>query len=117
MVERVTVDAGRATKQAAAEIHSRGADCFFALKIPQGAVHNEAVARLADRTDREANFRHCEETNGQTVTHTVWRAPLDDGRYGWAGATQLIRVERITVDNNGETTVGNRYFLSSKPAC
>ena len=54
-----------------------------------------------------------ENTDGLSVVHSVWTTSLPAGFLRWGHARQLIRVERVCVNNKGEITVGNRYYVTS----
>lgn len=115
MVQRVTMDAGHATRQAADVMQSNRVDYLMALKETQGELFEMAQRRLGDRGGREAVYSQTEDAKGKTVVYTLWREAIGREACDWAGARQLIRVERMTIDNEGNQTIGNRYFVSSEP--
>lgn len=112
IIERVTLDAGNATKDVAEMLDERDVDYLMALKGPQGALHRLAVDRLGSRPGHQAAFRTSVEERGKTIYYTVWTCQLDE-EHGWNGARQLIHVERVAASEE-ETTEGHRYFVSSE---
>ena len=112
IVELVTLDAGNATPEAARKLQCRNVDYLMAIKTPQGAVHRKAVDTLGELPGNQAETTICYREDGKTVCYTVWTHQLDDD-LGWAGARQLVGVERLVAEDDGETTVGNRFFVTS----
>ena len=115
IVEMVTLDAGNATPSAARKLQRRDVDYLMAIKTPQGAIHQKAVDTLADKPGNQAETRIRYREDGKTVCYTVWTHRLDN-KLGWQGAAQVVRVERVVVDDDGDTTVGNRFFVTSLDA-
>ena len=113
LVELVVMDAGNSCKKAAKLLCEQQTAYLMAIKGKQGGIHEQAVERLGDKSGTDVQFTHTEEVNGQTRTYSVWTAEIEEGLEGWKGARQLVRIERVTVDNDGETSVGNRYFVAS----
>lgn len=116
MLQRITVDAGNMYRKTARTIIERGSDYFGALKErAQGELYDRAVDWLGDRTVEEADAIHTETSHGKTLTYRVWQMKIAEGTCGWEGTRQLVRIQRVAVDNNtGETKVGERYFVSSE---
>lgn len=115
LVERVTVDAGNMYKKAATEIRANKADYFGAIKSSQGTLYERAKASLGSRSVDEIDEAHFETANGKTVVYRVWTMAVTEGTQGWKGARQLVRIQRMTIDNEtGEVGVGERYFVSSE---
>lgn len=116
MLQRITVDAGNMYRKTARTVCDRGADYFGALKEhAQGDLYDCAVEGLGDRPDEEADATHTETSHGKTLTYRVWQMPIAEGTCGWEGTRQLIRIQRVAVDNEtGERNVGERYFVSSE---
>lgn len=113
LIEMVTMDAGNSCKKAAQLLCDQNTEYLMAIKGNQGGLHDEAVERLGEKSGVEAPFTHTEQVNGETRTYSVWTTEIEEGLEGWKGAQQLVRIERVTVDNDGETSVGNRYFVAS----
>ncbi len=116
MLQRVTVDAGNMYRKTARKACKLGVEYFGALKeSSQGTLYDHAEARLGERSGHEANQAHIETRNGETVVYRIWTMPVAEGTLGWKGARQLIRIQRVTVDNaTEEVSVGERYFVSSE---
>jgi hypothetical protein len=116
MVQRVTVDAGNMYRKTAAKACSEGVDYFGAIKEKsQGTLYDRAAEWLGNRTAQEADEAHIETSHGKTLIYRVWQMKVADGTCGWEGTRQLIRLQRIAVDNDDEeVTVGERYFVSSE---
>lgn len=116
MIQRVTVDAGNMYRKTAARACSEEVDYFGAIKEKsQGKLYDRAAEWLGDRTAQEADEVHIETSHGQTLIYRVWRMKVADRTCGWEGTRQLIRLQRIAVDNDDEeVSVGERYFVSSE---
>lgn len=112
IIERLTVDAGNATPEVAEELSKRGVDYFMAIKVPQGKLHKHAVDALAERRGNQADHRVVVDERGKMICYSIWRVELDDD-FGFEGARQVVRIERVVAGDH-ETTVGNRYFVSSE---
>lgn len=113
LIEMVTMDAGNSCKKVARLLCDHNTDYLMAIKRNQGVLHDEAHERLGEKSGIEASFTHTEQVNGETRTYSVWTTEIEEGFEGWKGARQLVRIERVTVGNDGETSVGNRYFVAS----
>lgn len=116
LIDLVTADAGNTSLAVAGQIVDRGADYFLCIKSPQGEIHREALRTTGTAEDRAAVITASEERCGHTVMYQVWTQALPQGHLGWTHARQLVRVERLTVDNAGECRSGNRYFVTSLDA-
>ncbi len=114
LVERVTVDAGNATPEAAALLARQEVDYFMAIKQAQGKLHQRARAEMAHLGGTRTCFRSQHDERGQTICYSVWRRTLDE-TCGFAGARQVFRIERVAASDE-KTSVGNRYFVSSEDA-
>ncbi len=112
IVELVTLDAGNATRGMAQTLQHRDVDYLMAIKSPQGAIHQMAVDTLAEQPGNQAGTTIRYREDGKTICYTVWTHRVDDD-LGWLGASQLVRVERVVVENDGDITVGNRFFVTS----
>ena len=84
----------------------------MAIKTPQGAVHRKAVDTLGEQPGNQAQTTIRYREDGKTVCYTVWTHQLDDNP-GWDGARQLVRVERVVTEDDGDTTVVQRVFVTS----
>lgn len=114
LVERVTVDAGNATPEAAALLANQGVDYFMAIKEAQGKLHQRALDEKAKLRGTRASFCTRHDERGQTICYSVWQTELDDS-LGFDGAKQVFRIERVAASDE-KTSVGNRYFVSSEDA-
>lgn len=116
MLERVTVDAGNMYRKTAKKACDKEIDYFGALKeSAQGNLYDKAQEWLGERGGQEADQAHIETRNGETVVYRIWTTQIAEGMLGWDGANQLIRLQRITVDNaTEEVSVGERFFVSSE---
>ncbi|QDG53158.1 ISAs1 family transposase [Persicimonas caeni] len=112
LIERVTLDAGNATPEVAQMLQGRDIDYLMSLKVGQGRLWEHAVDTLGDREGRQADHRDVVEERGKTICYSVWREKLD-GEYGFEGARQVVRIERV-VAGDEDAEVGNRYFVSSE---
>ncbi|MFB6371532.1 MAG: hypothetical protein ABEN55_00105 [Bradymonadaceae bacterium] len=115
MLERVTVDAGNMYRKTAQKASDLGVEYFGAMKeSSQGNLYDRAEEWLGDRGADEAEQAHLETYNGHTIVYRIWTATVAEGTLGWEGASQLIRIQRVAIDNATEVSVGNRYFVSSE---
>lgn len=116
MLERVTVDAGNMYRKTAEKACAKNIDYFGAIKQgAQGKLYDRAEGSLGARSADEADQAHIETRNGETVVYRIWTMPIAEGTLGWQGANQLIRIQRIAVNNATEkVSVGERYFVSSE---
>jgi hypothetical protein len=115
MIEVFAMDAGNSNEGTGSFICSRLLHYLMTLAEPHGEIHREAVRLLGSADSASAADTHSEEAKGQTICHTIWVADLPEGYLNWTHARRLIRVERVTCDNRGKVTVGNRYFACSMP--
>lgn len=115
MVEMVTMDAGNTSREVAELLRSRGVDYLMTIKSIQGRLHRLAVETLGAMGGAEAEVCLSHNERGKMVCYSVWTRPIE-GDYGWQGARQLVRVERVVAGDDGEAQVGNRYFVTSKGA-
>lgn len=113
MVEMVTLDAGNTSIGVAKLLRAHSVDYFMSLKSSQGRMHQLAVDTLEKRDGSQAELCRTHDEKGKTVCYSVWTHRLDDN-LGWAGARQLVRIERVVAGDDGEPQVGNRYFVTSK---
>jgi len=115
MLERITVDAGNMTRGAAEVMDKQDTDYFGALKSSQGNLYERAVGWLGDRSAQKADQAHIETYNGKTLVYRVFTMKIAEGTLGWEGARQLVRVQRVAIDNDDEdVTAEDRYFVSSE---
>lgn len=116
MLERVTVDAGNMYRKTAQKASDLGVEYFGAMKEgSQGNLYDRAEGWLGDRGADEADQAHIETYNGKTIVYRIWTTQIAEGTLGWDGARQVIRIQRIAIDNGTEeVSVGNRYFVSSE---
>lgn len=116
MVERVTVDAGNMYRKTAQKASDLNVEYFGAMKEnSQGKLYDRADQWLGDRGPEEADQAHIETYNGNTIVYRIWSMTIAEGTLGWKGARQLIRIQRLAIDNDTEeVSVGNRYFVSSE---
>lgn len=112
MVQMVTLDAGNASKSVARRLRHKGVDYFMAVKTPQGELHELALKQLDKLPGVLAEFQHGRDERGKRICYSVWRHRID-GDFGWQGARQLVRVERVVADDDGVVSIGNRYFVCS----
>ncbi|MFB6350724.1 MAG: hypothetical protein ABEN55_09385 [Bradymonadaceae bacterium] len=116
MLERVTVDAGNMYRKTAQKASDLGVEYFGAIKeSSQGKLYDRAAQWLGARGPDEADQAHIETYNGKTLVYRIWSTTIAEGTLGWDGARQLIRIQRVAIDNDTEeVSVGNRYFVSSE---
>jgi len=116
MLERVTVDAGNMYRKTAQKAYQKDIEYFGAMKASsQGKLYDRADKWLGERGADEADQAHIETRNGKTVVYRIWTMPIAEGTLGWKGASQLIRIQRLVIDNaTEEGSVGERYFVSSE---
>ena len=116
ILERVTVDAGNMYRKTARKACQKGIDYFGAMKAgSQGKLYEQAEGWLGRRGPDEADQAHIETYNGQTLVYRVWTMKIAEGTLGWDGARQLIRIQRVAIDNDTDkVSVGERYFVSSE---
>lgn len=113
LVEMVVADAGNTSLAAADRIVQGRADYLLRVTDAQGDLFAEAERTLAGRADNEASLRTSYQRDGKMVCYSLWKQALPAGHLHWGHARQLIRIERVTADDEGRTTVGNRYFVCS----
>lgn len=110
------MDAGNTCLKAASQIALRSG-YFMALKSNQPSLYRHAKQVLGDgelevcRPDLEMR----EVRGGKEVIYRLWQHELPEGYGAWVHARQLVRVERVVVGHqDGDVSVGNRYYISSK---
>ena len=113
---RLTTDAGNTSAGVMERIVKHHWHYFGQIKGDHGAIYAEARRQLGHRRRQRAQASTSDSQNGKTVTYYVWRYDLtEQGWLQWTHARQLIRVQRVVHDpHTGQTTVGNRYYVSSQ---
>jgi len=115
MLDRITVDAGNMTRGAAEVMQKQDTDYFGALKSAQGNLYERAVDWLGGRGPDEIDQVHLETYNGKTLVYRIWTMKIAEGTLDWEGARQLIRIQRVAIDNADEqVTIHDRYFVSTE---
>jgi hypothetical protein len=112
----VTTDAGNTSLKSATLTLDLGCDYFAQIKGEHGALYQEAYRALRSQKNDDANATYADTQNGKTVTYHAWVCDLGEtGWLDWTHARQLVRVQRVTEHPvTGETTVGNRYYVTSR---
>jgi predicted transposase YbfD/YdcC len=117
LINMLTTDAGNTCLDTATMIVEKLRwDYFSQIKSEHGELYREALRLLGRRRTSTAAHSYNDTQNGYTVTYHVWTADLSEhGWLEWKHARQLVRVERIAEHPfTGHTTVGNRYYVTSK---
>jgi hypothetical protein len=113
MIDVITADAGNTSLAVANTILDNGWDYFLCIKSPHGAVYEEAERLLGGPTSKAQVHRTASRRDGVLVVHEVRQIALPNGYLGWTHARQLVRIVRKTTDKDGQTTQGERYYVSS----
>jgi hypothetical protein len=118
LFQLLTTDAGNTSLQGATQIVEAGWHYCGQIKSTQGTLHTEALRALQARRKARCHATYSDAQNGLHVTYHLWRHDLgDQGWMDWHHARQLIRIQRTTESPaTGETTVGNRYYVTSQSA-
>lgn len=117
IIQMVTTDAGNTSLSTATKIATDYKwDYFSQIKSEHGSIYTEATRALGSLSQDAAETTCTERREGKDVTYRVWCHDLAlHGWLDWSHARQLVRVQRTTVDpKTGETTVGDRYYVSSR---
>jgi predicted transposase YbfD/YdcC len=112
LFEVITADAGNSSLKHASLIHGYNLGYVLAVKEPLAELHREALRRLSDLRPEQAEVSETRRERGARITHRLFRVTIR-GFLGWTHARQLVRVERRIEHKNGDTTVGNRYFVTN----
>ncbi len=118
LFEIVTTDAGNTSLRVATLIVNKLHRHYFSqIKVEHGDLYAEAERVLGNRKPGQAEARYADNQNGKIATYQVWRHDLStEGWLDWRHARQVVRVQKICEDpSTGEKTIGNRYYVSSKP--
>lgn len=113
LLKVIVNDAGNTCLAAADFIRSQTAHYFVRVTEPQGDIYTEAIRTLAHLDIKRAIRVEVEQTNGKTIIHRLWLEQLPTGHLRWGHARQLVRIQRTTADNHGNTTEGERYWVCS----
>lgn len=117
IIDMLTTDAGNTSLDTATMIVDKLRWHYFSqIKSEHGELHREAVRLLGRRRTSTASHTYTDTQNGYAVTYHAWTADLSDhGWLEWNHARQLIRIQRVAEHpTTGHTTVGNRYYVTSK---
>lgn len=118
LIEMLTTDAGNTCLAVASiivdELHW---DYFSQFKSEQGELSKEAERVLGRRQNDQADFSYSDTQNGSAVTYHIWCHDLQEhGWLDWSHARQIVRVQRTAEHpTTGQYSVGNRYYVTSKP--
>ena len=114
LVELVTMDAGNTCRKVAEDLVSQGVAYFLTIKSVQGSIFEEAVRVLADEACPVAVASASEERSGNMVAYQVFMHDLSEaGWLEWEHARQVVRVERVVSDDEGQVSCESRYFVCS----
>jgi predicted transposase YbfD/YdcC len=117
----VTTDAMGCQKEIAAKCVEKGAGYVFALKANQGNLHGQVSLFLDGMISggMEPGFTSEDLGRGRREKRRCWAWGGDlgewlEGEEDWAGLESIAAVE-LEREENGETAVERRYFISSHP--
>jgi predicted transposase YbfD/YdcC len=113
IINMVTTDAGNTSLKTSGQIVDNGWNYFSQIKEEHGQLYKKAESTLSTKTEIDADGFYNDQQKGKAVLYYVWQYDLAEMGYRkWRHARQLIRVERIVIDEKtGEQTVGNRYYV------
>lgn len=118
----IIADAGNCSQAVARQIHDQQRAYALRIKSCHGEIWLESQRQLADRGRRQAEATFREMVSGPggkrvKVEYRVYRHNLGAcGWLAWSHARQLIRIERLTYDVDGNLDQhGNRYWVSNEP--
>ena len=113
IIKMVTTDAGNTSLKTSKQIVDNDWNYFSQIKEEHGQLFKEANLTLSTKTETDADGSYNDQQKGKAVLYYVWQYDLtENGFLKWTHAHQLIRVERIVIDEKtGEQTVGNRYYV------
>jgi len=119
IIAMLTTDAGNTSLNSNTMIVEKlGWHYFSQIKSEHGELYSEAQRLLTRRRPSTAGSTYTDTQNGYAVTYHVWCEELfEHGWLDWRHARQIVRVQRIAEHPvTGHKTVGNRYYVTSKPA-
>jgi len=119
IISMLTTDAGNTSlKSNTMIVEKLGWHYFSQIKSEHGELHREAQRLLAHRQPSTAASSYGDTQNGYAVAYDVWCEELSGhGWLRWRHARQVVRVQRVAEHPvTGHRTVGNRYYVTSKPA-
>lgn len=113
IIKMITIDAGNTSLKTSEQIVNNGWSYFSQIKEDHGQLFKHAHRTLSTKTETEGDASYSDQQKGKTILYFGWQYDLTDNGYlNWTHARQLIRVERIVIDEKtGEQTVGNRYYV------
>lgn len=111
----ITADAGLTCRELAERLDGADLGYVLGIKANHGSLYEEACLQLAYRDERQAEACVTERSHGKWVTYRLWRHRTEEGWLDWSHARQVVRIQRIEEDDDGEWREGNRYFVSNLP--
>jgi hypothetical protein len=110
LLEVISVDAGMNSKENADYIFDNDLDYIMALKNPQKGLVDLALELLSNRKDPDKKTE--EKANGKIYTRSLYRCKAPSYP-GWSHLKEFWRVKQETIDNKGNITCEERYFITS----
>ena len=118
--EVVSVDAGMTSAANAERISKSGLRYVMAVKGTQPALLSEIIRLCGSGASKQTGVVCVAKTpwehyRGKRICRELYRSTDIAGWPDWRSARQAWRVKQTTVDGNGDTTVEERYFITSLP--
>jgi len=112
LLEVVSLDAGFSSLANATQINDADRGYIIGLKKNQPELFREAERLLGEQEEPEAETPW-ERYQGKRIRRLLFRTDEMRGWNGWEHLRQVWRVRQETVDDNGELTVMERYFMTN----
>ena len=120
LFEVVTVDAGMTSAENARVISGANLRYMMAIKDNQPTLLAKTQHLTGQGNHKQVEYVCAEATpwvryRGKQVRRELYRSTDIAGWPEWESARQVWRVKQTTREDNGKTTVENRYFITNLP--